>query len=249
MLLKCLSMLQIWEFESEVLGIDDFVENGKIIARIIRLEKPEYFSFKAGQFAMITIHGYEPGENRNKQLWRAYSICSSPLQDDIELCISIKEPPSFTHFMNENVRVEGKMNVKGPYGGFVLRENPEAINLIAAGTGIAPIMGMIRDLALSQAKIPLRLFYGYRNGNQHYYSEELKELAANMENLGMLTIASREGPNPGYVQKLLEGFDFTGGKELEDTYICGPPKMVDHAKEIMMQKGFPKTRIHVEKYD
>lgn len=242
-------MLQIWEFEPEVLGIDDFVENGKIIARIIRLEKPEYFSFKAGQFAMITIHGYEPGENRNKQLWRPYSICSSPLQDDIELCISIKEPPSFTHFMNENVQVGGKMKMKGPYGGFILRQNPQAINFIAAGTGIAPIMGMIRFLAANPTKIPLRLFYGYRNGNQYYYSEELKELVANMGNLGMLTIASREGQNPGYVQSLLEDFDFTGDKELEDTYICGPPKMVDHAKEIMMQKGFQKSKIYVEKYD
>jgi ferredoxin-NADP reductase len=171
------------------------------------------------------------------------------MQDDIELCISIKEPPSFTYFMNENIQVGGKMKVKGPYGGFVLHENPEAINLIAAGTGIAPIMGMIRDLALNQANVPLRLFYGYRNSSQHYYAEELKQLVEKNGNLSMLTIASREGPNPGHVQKLLEEFDFTGNKELEDTYICGPPKMVDHAKEIMMQKGFPKTRIYVEKYD
>ncbi len=242
-------VLQIWEFETEVLGIDNFLENGKIIARIIKLEKPEYFSFKAGQFVMITMNGYEPGENRNKQLWRAYSICSSPIQDIVELCVSVKEPPSFTHFMNECIQLSGKLKVKGPYGGFVLRENTQAINFIAAGTGIAPIMGMIRDLALNQTNIPLRLFYGYRNSNQHYYAEELKQLVEKTENLSMLTIASREGPNPGYVQTLVENFDFSGSKEQEDTYICGPPKMVDHAKEIMIQKGFQKTRIFVEKYD
>lgn len=239
-------MLKIWEFESPVTGIDDFVENGKTIARIIRLGKKE-LDFKTGQFVMITMDGYEPGENLNKQLWRAYSVCSSPFQKEIELCIAIKEPPSFTHFMNEKIDIGEKIKVKGPYGGFLLREDFDEINFIAAGTGIAPIMSMIRTLSFNGEKRPIRLFYGYRNSNQFYYGGELQSLAGQIKNFSLFTIASREGANPGHVQRLIENFEFEN-KEAH-TYICGPPKMVDDANEIMLQKGFPKPKIFMERYD
>lgn len=242
-------MLKICEFESPVTDIENFVQDGRVIARIIKVEKPIDFSFKPGQFVMVSMHGYEPGENINKQLWRAYSISSAPSDSALELCISIKEPPSFTHFLNERLAAGVKLRIKGPYGGFILRDGAESINFIAAGTGIAPIMCMIRDIRLKGTPLPARLFYGYRNSNQFYYGGELKAIAEESRNFQLLTIASREGNNPGYVQKLIEDFDFSGNKELADTYICGPPRMVDEAKELMLAKGFPKTRIYVERYD
>lgn len=240
-------MIKTWEFESGVVGVDNFIDSGKIIARIIKLERKEGFDFKAGQFVMITMPGYEPGDNWNKQLWRAYSVCSSPMQDEIELCLSIKEPPSFTYFLDKTMQPGSKIKVKGPFGGFTMKDNTERLIFIAAGTGIAPIMSMARTLALAGSSVPVEMLYGYRNSSQFYYGAELQQLAEKMENFQLLTIASREGPNPGHVQRLIESKDFEN--KAADIYICGPPKMVDEAKQIMLDKGFEKTRIHVEKYD
>lgn len=242
-------MVKIWEFESAVTGIDNLADSGRIIARIIRLERKQDFDFKPGQFVMITHPGYDPGENWNRQLWRPYSICSSPLQDGIELCFSVKEPPSFTSFLNDNIEAGSIIKMKGPYGGFFLKDDCDEIILIAAGTGIAPLMSMIRTLHISGDSRPVKLFYGYRNSSQFYYGRELQALCNESKNFKLFTIASREGPDPGHVQRLLETSEFDENKERTDIYICGPPKMVDDAKEIMEREGFQKARIHAERYD
>lgn len=238
-------MLRISEFEAAVTGIENFSEDGRIIARIIKAEKPAGFVFMPGQFVMITMEGYEPGNNWNRQLWRAYSVCSSPQQPWIELCFTVKEPPSFTHFLDGHIGIGKKLRIKGPYGGFGLKEGAGEIIFIAAGTGIAPIVSMIRELKEKSRKISL--FYGYRNRNQFYYGEEFAKLAEESGDFHFSAIASREGENRGHVQKLLEDSRFSGNDA--DVYICGPPKMVDESKAIMLKKGFAGPRMHAEKYD
>ena len=204
--------------------------------------------FKAGQFVMLHVLDQKTGKIEK----RPYSIASPPqLKGAVELCLNRVEGGFMSNYLCDLKGGEG-LTVDGPYGKFLVKEPIErGVLFTATGTGVAPFRSMIHGLFLSgkaEGK-EIWLFFGVRYENAILYEEEWKKLAAEYSNFHYIQTISRPQTwtgEKGYVQEKIK--KHTTDSSGFDNYICGLPKMVDDVRATCLEMGFPKEKIHVEKY-
>ena len=201
------------------------------------------FTFTAGQFCML--HFSDPTK-KGAIIKRSYSIASSPNEQFLELCIKIKQDgtsgPLLAQFKEGTT-----ITVEGPYGRFLLDQNsPRNIFLVGSGSGIAPLVSMMRTLRT--IKRHAILIYGFRYAEDYAYGDELSK----MDDMTILPVASHpKQPWPhatGHVQdviKTLAEQSFRGS----DWYLCGPPAMVRDVKQMLLAKQVSETSIKTEMYE
>ncbi len=242
---------------------------------------PEKLSFSAGQSVALSIPNLCDARGPIK---RMFSIVSIPEKTELEFCIAITPPPSFSSSIAE-LPVGSEVIIEGPFGIFTLKESKplltsafevsktanefhvqpqlQALQLpsfIAAGTGIAPIMCMIRTLAC-EGKKGLHLLYGFRTTEDFLYKEELEKYAA-ANVIFLTTSASRlenthikenikpaESTTPsiakiGRITQYLNTIKNIG----QQVYICGPPEMVKDTVAELLETGFTKEQITREQW-
>ena len=142
--------------------------------------------------------------------------------------------------------------MEGPYGKFVIREPMEkGVLFVATGTGIAPFRSQINDLLKSgeaEGK-DLWLFFGIRYETDILYQDEWKTLAEKYPNFHYIQTISRPKSwtgEKGYVQEKIK--KFIQDPQGLDVYICGLPAMVEDVQKTCAEMGFPKEKVHFEKY-
>src|SRR5689334_13515223 len=121
------------EFDAEVIDIIDETPD----TRTLRLVRPADFNFVAGQFVNVTI--------RNPRARRAYSIASSPQDPHLDLTVRRLPGGLVSKVLTENVAVGETLNLRGPYGRFVLADGP--LVWVAGGSGIVPFRSMWRHIS------------------------------------------------------------------------------------------------------
>ncbi|MFH1663619.1 MAG: FAD-dependent oxidoreductase [archaeon] len=238
------------EFKSKILGIEKCADE-KNCFQIMKFEKPKDFSFKPGQFLMISADDFKLRGNPMQLKWSSFSIASSPFQEHLELCIRLLDTDGLTNHLGKKSRGE-KVNFKGPFGNFFLNNEFKEIAFVALGTGIAPLISMIRSLLHQNDSRPITLFYGFRNRCCFLYQKELTDLQEKHKNFKLNFIASdpEQGWNApkGFVQDLIEKAVFSVPKTEVDFYLCGLPKILDSIKEFLLEKGFSEDKIFYEKW-
>lgn len=239
----------VTEHRCKVLNIKKYVDRGKTIYETIKLEKPESFTYEAGQFAMLAHPELKNRENPASLLWRPFSIASSPLQDFLEFCILIKPTGGLTQFISENLGEEDCLFVKGPFGTYRLNEAFNKVVFIATGSGITPFMSMLRTLFIKGTDKKLQLFYGFRNANQFLYREELEGYAEQHSNFEFYCAASNDPNWPGfkgYVNPLLSKYAMKGSDV--HYYLCGSPVARESITKHLLSLGVSEESIHVERW-
>ena len=214
----------------------------------LRFQNSSLLPFKAGQFVMLHV----PDSKTGKIEKRPYSIASPPYEKGhIDLCLNRVEGGFMSNYLCD-LKGGETLTVDGPYGKFLVREPIEkGVIFTATGTGIAPFRSQIFDLFRSgkaEGK-EIWLVFGVRYENAILYEEEWKKLAAERPNFHYIQTVSRPQTwtgEKGYVQEKIKKYvqDPTG----LDIYICGLPKMVDDVKATCLTMGFPKEKVHFEKY-
>lgn len=191
--------------------------------------KADSIDFIPGQFYNIKLKSEE-------LLMRPYSVCSTPEDDYLEFYIKAHEDGKVASKILE-LKEGDEVEILGPNGKFLLQNSSKEIYFICGGTGIAPIISMIR-----KSKRKITLLHGASHVDELGYFDELKEMET--ENFTYLPTVSREDwkGNKGRVETLL---DNCTNSEAE-VYICGPPEMVDEVKKELERKGF--NNIFTEKY-
>ncbi|MBI4439242.1 FAD-dependent oxidoreductase [Candidatus Woesearchaeota archaeon] len=215
--------------------------------RIFRLEREKSFDFSPGQFAMLSIEGLKGKEGALVK--RSYSIASSPLQKELEFCITKAENGVFSGAMH-SLRPGATVNVQGPYGAFRLkRPVRENTTFVAGGSGIAPLMSMLRTLIL-EGNTPrgMRLFYGFRAPEDYTYKKEIESMAKSGKLSVTLTV---DQPTPSW--KGEKGFVSEAVKrhsdyQKTDAYVCGPPIMVPATIKALVEAGFRPEGIYKEQW-
>ncbi|MFA4907450.1 MAG: FAD-binding oxidoreductase [archaeon] len=238
-------------FKSRLLYLKEYASDGKNITKVARFER-HGMPYSAGQFAMLGMDGFDWKEKPGQMKWNSMSIASSPEQKDyLEFTIGIKPYFGFSQAFDEKMKVGDIINIRGPFGKFVLNEKAKRIVLVATGTGIAPIMGMLRTIRLKKLQMPVTFFYGFRNSEFWVYREELKEMAFEMKNLEYLPSKSRPEAEwqglKGHIQQHILSREFTDVSETE-AYLCGNPEMVKQTVEALKQKGFAEENCFREVY-
>jgi CDP-4-dehydro-6-deoxyglucose reductase len=228
------------------------IENATSSTRRFWIEIPELdkFDFKPGQFVTLDLPIHE---KKNKR-WRSYSIASAPDGTNIfELVIVLLEEGAGTTYLFNEIKEGSELLLRGPQGVFIL---PETIDkdlfFICTGTGIAPFRAMAHYI--HKHNIPhkkIYLIFGCRKYGDALYSEELKELEAEMKTfLYIPTFSLRNSSadkKTGYVHAVYEEL-LQAEKSEAKFYLCGWKNMIDEAKQKIIALGYDRKDIHLELY-
>ncbi len=211
----------------------------------------EDFNFIPGQF--ISIHF----EWEDKLLRRSYSVATVPGKSDlIEFSLSFVPEGAASQFLF-NLKEEDTINVSGPYGRLILRdEMPQRYLLAATGTGVTPYRSMLPELSqrlTANPDLTVELLLGVRTREDALYEDEFLEFAQQHSNFNFHLHLSREAltePKPhekkGYVQSGLKELHLDPKKDI--IYLCGNPNMIDEAVVLTKEFEFPIQQVRREKY-
>ena len=201
--------------------------------------------FQPGQFVELEI----PGTG----VRRAYSLANTANWDGVaELWVRLRPYGAFSTWLAETAAVGDRLVVHGPQGAFGLRENGLGPRwFVGGGTGIAPLLSMVRRMAEWGDPQPVRVFLGVGQESELLAVPELSEAGAAMSAFRLDTCVWQPGPDcataVGTPVDLLVPALAAGGPT-PDVYVCGPPAMVDAAAEAMRTAGLSEDHLILERY-
>jgi ferredoxin-NADP reductase len=210
---------------------------------------PGWLPHRAGQHYDIRLTA-EDGYRAQ----RSYSIASQPERTgEIDLTIERVEGGEVSAFMHETAAVGDRIEVRGPIGGYFVWEAALGgpLLLIAGGSGIVPLMSMLRHRSAAGSSAPARLLYSSRTYDDIIYREELDRLKGNgLEVFHTLTRSQPDGWM-GFARRidakmLSEVSQAYGARAL--TFICGPTPLVESAANGLLELGLKSERIKTERF-
>ena len=187
---------------------------------------------------------------------RSYSIASAPRSDGrIEITVERLPNGEVSPYLTQEIMVSDELELRGPVGGwFVWRNNQtEPIQLVAGGSGIVPLMAMIRSRASVGSTAPFRLLYSVREPAAVFYRNELQALSNHDHSMIVTYAYTRVAPKdwprpPGRIDVELIASDTWSPKLRATTYICGPTSFVESATELLIASGQDRERIKTERF-
>jgi len=220
-------------------------------ARTITLEVPDWPGHIAGQHVDVRVtapDGYSAV--------RSYSIASAPNSHRlVEITVERLPNGEVSPYLTKEVATGDRLELRGPIGGwFVWRtEQTEPVQLIAGGSGIVPLMAMIRSRASAGNMSQFRLLYSVREPRAVFYRDELQALADKDRSLNLTYAYTRVTPRdwprpPGRVDASLIA-DATWPSSLAPTcYVCGPTSFVETATDLLSASGIQRDKIKTERF-
>jgi ferredoxin-NADP reductase len=189
--------------------------------------------FVAGQFftVLLTVGG--------EHVRRAYSASSSPLDPrTVTLTVKRVSGGAASNWLNDNAREGMLLEVLGPSGSFVVPKGAGDLALVAGGSGITPVMAIVREALASEGPARVVLVYGNREERDVIFAAELARLAE--QHRGRLEVRHVLGPV----------FDCAALPEApaSDWFLCGPEPMMIAAKRALEARGVAASRIHEERF-
>ncbi|MGQ0740493.1 MAG: 1,2-phenylacetyl-CoA epoxidase subunit PaaE [Bacteroidota bacterium] len=208
------------------------------------------FIYKQGQ--SLTMRAMLNG----KEVRRTYSICTSPLDNEWKVAIKKADGGLFSTFANEQLKKGDVLEVMEPVGKFYTELN--AVNkknylAFAAGSGITPVLSIIKTTLRTEAGSSFTLVYGNKNRSSIIFFEELEGLKNKFfQRFSLIHILSRErtdsAVNFGRIntEKLNELGKLLDYSSFDEAFLCGPQEMIFCVKDFLETKGFDKKKIHFE---
>jgi ring-1,2-phenylacetyl-CoA epoxidase subunit PaaE len=211
------------------------------------------YSFSPGQY--LTLRTTMDGE----EVRRSYSICSGP--DDGELRIAVKKVDggAFSNWVAEELKTGDELDVMTPTGRFGVTPAPEAARLyvgFAAGSGITPVLSIIKGVLAREPNSRFFLFYGNRSTSSMLFLEELEELKDRfMQRLSLFHVISGEEQDIPILHGRLDGEkvrvllrSLVPAESVDHAFICGPSGMSEEIEATCREIGIAEDKIHVERF-
>jgi ring-1,2-phenylacetyl-CoA epoxidase subunit PaaE len=223
----------------------------------VTLEVPddlrEAFRFAPGQHLGVraTIDGQE--------VRRTYSICSATDERHLRIGVRLHERGSMSGHLGRALRVGDKLEVLPPTGRFFITPDAKAARTycaFASGSGITPILGIVRNVLRHEPGSRFLLFYGNRTTASIMFAEDLLALKdQHPQRLALYFLMSREPQDVELFNGRLDAAKVgVLGRELFDArgvdayFLCGPDTMIDSVKEGLMSLGVEQSRVHSEHF-
>ena len=205
------------------------------------------FQFKEGQ--NITIRKEINGE----ELRRSYSICNAPHETELKVAIKKTAGGTFSTFANDELKQGDTLEVMAPSGKFNAKNTGNNFLAIAAGSGITPVISIIKHTLQTLPHSSFTLIYGNQSRSSIIFFEELEGLKNKyIDRFNFINILSRErtesGINYGRIdtEKLTALSALVAFKNFDDIYICGPEEMIFASSAYFEKIGIDKSKIHFE---
>jgi ferredoxin-NADP reductase len=189
------------------------------------------------------------------QAERSYSIASPPEGRWVALTVERLEDGEVSPYLVGELKVGDKLELRGPIGGhFVWRAGDRRpLLLIAGGSGVVPLMAMLRHRAVAARKNPTRLLYSSRTQADVIYRAELDKLAATDGELEVKHTLTREKPQgwAGYTRRIdaamLNEVAWTKDK-MPEVFVCGPTSFVETAADLLVAMDYDPLWIKTERF-
>ncbi len=218
-------------------------------ARTIVLDVPGWPGSDAGQHVDVRLtapDGYSAV--------RSYSIASAPQRDRLELTVEEIAEGEVSPYLMETASPGDRLEVRGPIGGwFVWRPaQTEPVQLIAGGSGLVPLMAMIRARSAAESSAPFRLLYSVRSPADIIYATELKRREIE-DALDVTYVYTRAAPanstqRPHRVDAATIARAVWPASALPTCYVCGPSAFVEVVADLLIVAGHDAERVKTERF-
>jgi len=208
------------------------------------------FVFKAGQYLTFkkTLNGEE--------VRRSYSICSSPNQGELTVAIKRIENGAFSSFATKDLKIGDVLEVMPPMGNFIVTPDASLKRnhvFFAAGSGITPILSMIKHLLEEEKNSTIHLFYVNKSSADTIFKNVLNQLAETHENLKLTYLYTRENSSNSLLNGRIDTnkcnalyATYLNTIQIDGIYACGPQEMIMNVKDYFLEKGIDPKNIHFE---
>lgn len=218
----------------------------------LRLRLEEGAPFLPGQYYNVRL----PVPGRGRPVQRAYSVGSSPLPDPALIDIGVRELQGglISPRLVKDLPVGSHLAVRGPAGRFTWDGRADPVLLVGAGSGLVPLMSMVRYAVFTGRKTPMWLVCSAITYDHAFYRDELDALTSAQPWLQVTHCVTRDHHEhrASYRRRIDASIlaDVLAGEIPESAYLCGPPAMVEQvAADLSTQLGMSSEVIHTEKYD
>lgn len=218
------------------------------------IDLPDWTTHLAGQHVDVRLTAED-----GYQAQRSYSIASAPEDKYLMLTVERIGDGEVSPYLTDVLEVGYQVELRGPIGGYFVwtaadvQDNGPPLLLVAGGSGIAPLMAMVRHRANSNRRVPTKLLYSSRSYDDIIYREELDRLVASDSSLRVLHSLTRQQPENwiGYGRRidremLAESAWPPDEKPL--AYICGPTALVETVANHLLELGYEPERIKTERF-
>ncbi|MGO4303311.1 2Fe-2S iron-sulfur cluster-binding protein [Cupriavidus sp. RAF12] len=226
------------------------IENLTHDIRMIRLKPSKPLAFSPGQYATLR---FTPDHIR------PYSMARIASDYEMEFHVRLVPDGRVTTYIRDVLKVGDAVRISGPLGTSYLRtRNADPILCVAGGTGLAPVLSIIRGAIEADMRNPIHLYFGVRSPRDAYGLDWLRQLSDQYPNLKTEVVASlpgeRDGMHANLRTELRTGLVTEAvGKDFADlsgwrSYLCGAPPMVEAATRLLRQKGVKPEHIYADAF-
>lgn len=214
------------------------------------LRIPEWPGHLAGQHVDVRLTAED-----GYQAQRSYSIASAPEDSGLAITVERLEDGEVSPYLVGEARVGDRIELRGPIGGYFVWKagGSRPLLLIAGGSGVVPLMAMLRHRGAAGAAVPTRMLYSSRAVEDIIYRDELDRLAASSDGLSVAYTLTRSQPAgwQGYARRI-DGDMLSEvawpREQAPEVFICGPTSFVETAAGRLVDSGYDPTSIKTERF-
>ena len=232
-----------WQLASVV---EITVETGRV--KTLVFDVPDWPGHRAGQHVDVRLTAED-----GYQAERSYSIASAPAGTGLELTVERLDDGEVSPYLTDELRPGDQIELRGPVGGYFVWEPAQGgpVLLVAGGSGVVPLMAMIRQREAVGSAAEMRLLFSSRSWDEVIYRDELERLAG--DGLSVVHTLTRSQPPgwTGYARRvdaaMLEEVS-PPADERPTAYVCGPTPFVEAVAQALVQLGHEPRRIKTERF-
>ena len=218
--------------------------------RSLVLNAPDWPGHLAGQHVDIRLTAED-----GYQAQRSYSIASAPEDGRLALTVERLGDGEVSPYLTDVLVAGDRLELRGPIGGYFVWDVDDGgpVLLVGGGSGVVPLMAMIRHRAAVGSSVPMRLLYSVRTLGDLIYRDELEELAGRGDGFEAFFTLTREQPEgwPGYTRRVdRELLAEIGWPATESplAYVCGPTGFVEAVASALVESGLPPSHVKTERF-
>jgi len=218
--------------------------------RSLLLEVPEWEGHKAGQHVDVRLTAED-----GYQTQRSYSIASAPEDERLVLTVDHLDDGEVSPYLTDVLMAGDKLELRGPIGGYFTWEAADGgpLFLVGGGSGIAPLMAMIRHRAAADSDVPTRLLYSSRSYEEIIFREELETLASRDSALEVIHTLTRSTPEgwAGYDRRIDAEMLREVARSPDESplaFVCGPTSFVEGVADALVRLGHVPARVKTERF-
>jgi ferredoxin-NADP reductase len=203
-----------------------------------RIELPMWMPHLPGQHYDVRLTASD-----GYRAQRSYSVASSPLDEgEIELTIDRLDEGEVSPYFHDVVVEGDRVEVRGPFASYFVWRGEQPALLVGGGSGVVPLMAMLRHRRRTMPELPMRLVYSVRSADDVIYGDELGDDAA-------LTF-TREPPDGwrGHTGRIDAALIGDSGAGMGTAFVCGSNGFVESASRLLLEAGFDPERIRTERF-